>query len=1173
MPPPRKPQKPRKPPAPPVIALSEDAQVKRAIVEYLEHTPFERAIERPDFRALLEADSQTGRPLYKADSIAALKEARDVRAAKRARPTMKAFFSNKSVLIVPGFMGSQLRDDGANGLIWIDPRLYVNAAEISALKLKPYDDASWDTDADPAVHVRADGAVPVLYAGLRYYLETGRCEVRTAGFDWRKDMDQSAGLLVQQIQAFAGEHPRRPFFLVAHSQGSLVARRALQMLGRDEARRLVNRLILLGPASFGTFSAAFAVAGSHETIESLAGYGVEWPADLTHVLQSMSGLYQLLPWKADTVAMDPAAMTAEAFWETGCDTRRLAQYFGWGRSVDTDFFNDRTSIILGDDPATPAAVAFVGGKLAVTAHAWGDGTVTDGCAVIPGVADVARAAGADHMTLPLNRQVMQTVWRIIEANVTVRSLQAKLPAAAPAPAAAKGGSKAAQAKAEALAKSKAATVPLLPAVDLFDLAGVERPPLVGAEAVLAAEAAAAVQPAKSAATPANRQPTPDGAALAGPPAPPHRRLRVFSFDPLLAANPDAMGTESIVLKLDWDDASADGMKLQPGPVGEYLEVIDFDQASGCFYAPVDLNHPHLLAQDGMPLSETDPQFHQQMVYAVGMATIAEFERALGRAVLWSPRLVRDETGEVVKPAPGATAPPEFVRRLRIYPHAMREPNAYYDPERKALLFGYFPAKTLPGDRAMPNGLVFTCLSYDVVAHEMTHALLDGMHRHLTEPSNPDVLAFHEAFADVVALFQHFSHPAVLRDQVAKAAGRLEKESLLGQLAQQFGEAMGMHKSLRNYLGEYETDKDGRPVLGKDGKPAWKPIKPDPALYETTPEPHDRGAILVAAVFTAFLTIYRHRTRDLMRIASDGTGVVKPGDLHPDLVARLADEAARTARHLLRMAIRALDYMPPVDVTFGEYLRALVTGDIDIVPDDGQLYRVAVVDAFRQWGIYPSDVRTLSVESVVWNPPGGASQRLDLGYFRELLAIGNGSLDIDRGDMYERQRQVCRQMHGWMKERFRANPGLAAEWGLAVAADAPRTLRRGKKPDGAEDPMPKFEVHSVRRCRRVGPDRQERVDILVEVLQKRDGYLREADQAAFDADSPETPEPDFYFRGGATLIIDPRAGRIRYVISKSVVSESRLKARRKFEGGSDGISARANYFGKDSNPFPLLHGSE
>ena len=105
-----------------------------------------------------------------------------------------------------------------------------------------------------------------------------------------------------------------------------------------------------------------------------------------------------------------------------------------------------------------------------------------------------------------------------------------------------------------------------------------------------------------------------------------------------------------------------------------------------------------------------------------------------------------------------------VLKLRVYPHALREANAYYSPEKKALLFGYFPAALSDGDAAsenLPGGLVFTCLSHDVVAHETTHALLDGLHRYYSLDTGPDSLAFHEAFADIVALFQHFSQPAAL----------------------------------------------------------------------------------------------------------------------------------------------------------------------------------------------------------------------------------------------------------------------------------------------------------------------------------------------------------------------------------------------------------------------------
>src|SRR5262249_2643565 len=103
---------------------------------------------------------------------------------------------------------------------------------------------------------------------------------------------------------------------------------------------------------------------------------------------------------------------------------------------------------------------------------------------------------------------------------------------------------------------------------------------------------------------------------------------------------------------------------------------------------------------------------------------------------------------------------KYVQRLRIYPHALRAKNAYYSPEHKALLLGYFKSD-IPVEGLLQGSVVFTAVSHDVVAHETTHALLDGVHRRFREATNPDVLAFHEAFADIVALFQHFTLPEAL----------------------------------------------------------------------------------------------------------------------------------------------------------------------------------------------------------------------------------------------------------------------------------------------------------------------------------------------------------------------------------------------------------------------------
>src|SRR5262249_10043662 len=81
----------------------------------------------------------------------------------------------------------------------------------------------------------------------------------------------------------------------------------------------------------------------------------------------------------------------------------------------------------------------------------------------------------------------------------------------------------------------------------------------------------------------------------------------------------------------------------------------------------------------------------------------------GRVALWAPRQVTPRDN------PEGQWKHEFVRRLRMYPHALRDQNAYYSPDKKAILFGYFPVRTNDA-RNTPGTTVFACLSHDVIAH-------------------------------------------------------------------------------------------------------------------------------------------------------------------------------------------------------------------------------------------------------------------------------------------------------------------------------------------------------------------------------------------------------------------------------------------------------------------------
>src|SRR5258705_13950301 len=106
--------------------------------------------------------------------------------------------------------------------------------------------------------------------------------------------------------------------------------------------------------------------------------------------------------------------------------------------------------------------------------------------------------------------------------------------------------------------------------------------------------------------------------------PPVRTLKVYALDPSAG---NYIGNVMSV-KIKWEE------KLKRGPAGRKIAVIDYDGANKRYYPPVDLNHPSILARGGLDPSESDPRFHQQMVYAVASETIERFEAALGRSIHW-----------------------------------------------------------------------------------------------------------------------------------------------------------------------------------------------------------------------------------------------------------------------------------------------------------------------------------------------------------------------------------------------------------------------------------------------------------------------------------------------------------------------------------------------------------
>ncbi|HYK19754.1 MAG TPA: hypothetical protein VEV42_03405 [Pyrinomonadaceae bacterium] len=572
------------------------------------------------------------------------------------------------------------------------------------------------------------------------------------------------------------------------------------------------------------------------------------------------------------------------------------------------------------------------------------------------------------------------------------------------------------------------------------------------------------------------------------PTPETRPLKCYAFDP---SQGKFFGNE-MTLNVKYEP-------LLPGPVGDRIAVIDYDGANKRFYTPVDLDHPKLLIRSGLNPSESDPRFHQQMVYAVASETIQNFEAALGRRIRWRRQ---ERTPDADGNLPEGALPGD-IYRLNLYPHAMISANAAYSPSAKGILFGYFRASTIEPGRNLPGQTVFTCLSHDIVVHEVTHAILDGIRTYFSEKTSPDVGAFHEAFADIVALFRHFSHKEALLDTIQKTGGQLYKSHLKSDvpltegnpviqaekiqdnpligLAQQFGEARGTGKALRSALSEI----------------------PDPKkMQDPTLEPHQRGALLVAAIFDAYFTVYLRHTADLFQLYRAG-GNLQTNEVSGPFANLLAQAASKVANILFKICVRAIDYCPAVDITFGDYLRALITADRDNHPADPLGVRDALMHAFRLRGILPDDAQYFSEDSLCWSPVGEDEALPDF----EGMVFGDPN--------------------GLTKKEKDTNGAVLREYARVNAE------KLGFDPNGNFISVPSFHP-----AFRITPDGSMRIDMIVEMAQQADVYY----------DSNRKELGTFPMRSGSTLLITKPAlddqkhkwGYLRYLIRKRLTGDNGKK---------------------------------
>jgi hypothetical protein len=359
--------------------------------------------------------------------------------------------------------------------------------------------------------------------------------------------------------------------------------------------------------------------------------------------------------------------------------------------------------------------------------------------------------------------------------------------------------------------------------------------------------------------------------------------------------------------------------LLDGPVTKRIAVLDFDLATGrllpgvVFLPPQggrDYGEYSIVDQNNIYSND----FINASVFATVLKTMYMFEEPdnLGRPLTWA-----------------FDAP-----QLLVIPRAGEWANAYYERASHSLQFFHFP------NRREQGKIVYTSLSRDIIAHETAHAILDGIVPHLYDAITPQSLALHEGIADLSALLMAFRSNELRQTVLDQTGGSIEKSTAFNSLAEEFGhalEASGRWGYLRNLLNRKTLCPDDK-TLDPKGKPNRVPRA----------EPHELSEVITGALYAVMVKMHTALRRELAQKEKKSEFSVSGKALYV------------SGERFKRMTLRAMDYLPPGEVSFADYGRAIIASDQASHPGDTQ-ERNWIIDEFVNRCIVPNR-ESLQVET-------------------------------------------------------------------------------------------------------------------------------------------------------------------------------------------------------------------
>ncbi len=254
-------------------------------------------------------------------------------------------------------------------------------------------------------------------------------------------------------------------------------------------------------------------------------------------------------------------------------------------------------------------------------------------------------------------------------------------------------------------------------------------------------------------------------------------------------------------------------------------------------------------------------------------------------------------------------------QLLVIPIAGEEANAFYHRDSNSLQFFYCPRSDYTGQP------VYTCLSRDIIAHEVGHAIIDSIAPDLVDAWTPQSLAIHEALADITALLMAFDSKKLREIILDITNGKIGGYTAFSCIGEEIGRELGRTwHGIRNLNNRNNLNKEDKYCVRRD-------------------EPHILSTVLSGAIFDVITEFHE-------RLKSKEPPYEKHASKSYTEESSAGYALHKVAERFKGILFSALDYLPPGEVSFVDYGRAIIAVDQIVYPFDDTV-RKLIREKFRK----------------------------------------------------------------------------------------------------------------------------------------------------------------------------------------------------------------------------------